>query len=183
MVDQMARLRVGSIYQDSSANRSTPAPESPTRTRLLAKISAARIAAWDSEQENALDALIAVLDWHRPWQLWKQVFKPTYIGDRYLGVGCRSCDWRAASDCPTVRAIAAAFRVTPEPWIAGDPSDTTAPASGLEAVAREAVTEVLDTAITSRALTIGDPTLRREFTAEATDTVSRLFTNFLSEPR
>lgn len=109
MVDQMTHLIVGSIYQDGAEGRRTPAPESPTRTALLAKIAAARIAAWDSEQENALDALLAVLDWHRPSQIWKQIFKPTYIGDRYLGVGCRSCNWRAASDCPTVRAIATAF--------------------------------------------------------------------------
>lgn len=183
MVDQTTRLRVGSIYQDASDSRRTPAPESPTRTRLLAKIAAARIATWDSEQENALDALIAVLGWHRPWQIWKQVFKPTYIGDRYLGTGCRSCNWRAASDCPTVLAIAAAFRVTPEPWIPGDPSHQGPLSGGLEAVAREAVTEILDTAITSRALTIGDPSRRQELTAEATDTVSRLFANFLSEPR
>ncbi|HDH5422528.1 TPA: hypothetical protein PIH69_002947 [Staphylococcus aureus] len=183
MVDQMTDLIVGSIYQGGAEGRRAPAPESPTRTVLLAKIAAARIVAWDSEQENALDALLAVLDWHRPTQIWKQVFKPTYIGDRYLGVGCRSCNWRAASDCPTVRAIATAFRVTPEPWIPGRQDDASALSSGLETVARQAVIEVLDAAVTSRALAIGDPSLRQEVTAEATDSVCQIFTDFLSEPR
>lgn len=183
MVDQMTHLIVGSIYQDGAAGRRTPAPESPTRTALLAKIAATRIATWDSEQENALDALLAVLDWHRPTQIWKQVFKSTYIGDRYLGVGCRSCNWRAASDCPTVRAIATAFHITPEPWIPGNMADAASLSSGMQAVARAAVVEVLDTAVTSRALAIGDPSLRQELTAEATDSVCQLFTDFLSEPR
>lgn len=183
MVDQMIRLCVGSIYQDSSASRYQPAPESPTRAVLLAKIAAARVVAWDSEQENALDALLAALDWHRPWQIWQQVFKPNYIGDRYLGAGCRSCNWRAASDCPTVLAIAAAFHVTSEPWIPGESNEAIPLPSGVAAVARELVTQLLDDAIASRALAIGDFSLRQEFTAEATETVNRLLIDFLSTDR
>ena len=56
-------LIVGSIYQDSAAGRYTPAPISPAREQLIVKLTAAREAAWDSDQERAVTALLEVLDW------------------------------------------------------------------------------------------------------------------------
>lgn len=104
------RLIVGSIYQDEAPGRRTPAPESDLRTRLLARLKVS--SGWDSDHERAIKALLEVMDWHRPWQHWEQVFDPTYIGDRYRGVGCRSCDWMSENDCPTVQAIAKEFGIS-----------------------------------------------------------------------
>jgi hypothetical protein len=105
-------LLIGTIYHETAPGRWAPAPQWELRDRLTAKLTQAKDTAWDTEHERAAAALLDVLDWHRPWQRWEQVFDPTYIGDRYLGTGCRSCNWSAATPCPTVQAIATAFGIS-----------------------------------------------------------------------
>ena len=62
-----------------------------------------------AREELALRAIKDVLDLHSPWQRWEQVFHPRYVGERYLGPGCRMCGPSPAADCMTVKTIAARF--------------------------------------------------------------------------
>lgn len=177
-------LIIGSIYQDTAAGRYTPAPVSPTRERLIAKITTARAAAWDLEQEQSLTALLEVLDWHRPWQIWRQTFAPTYIGDRYHGVGCRSCDWAAATDCPTVRAIATAFGVQGEPWTAGSEiPEVAAPRGRMTELSGQIVELVLDRTNSRGAIGAVDFTTRTDILDSVGDDVERMIADYLNDPR
>lgn len=36
--------------------------------------------AFDRDAELAVDALIEVMEWRKPWQFWTQMFRPTYVG-------------------------------------------------------------------------------------------------------
>lgn len=185
MTRQLAgNLIVGSIYQDTAPGRYTPAPASPARERLIAKITDARTAAWDSDQERSFDALLEVLDCHRPWQIWRQTFAPTYIGDRYHGVGCRSCDWSSATDCPTVRAIARSFGVESEPWTAGDEIPTVLPLHNrMSDLAGRIVGLVLDRSNDRGAVGAVDFSSRLEVLGPAADDVERMITDYLNDPR
>lgn len=102
-------LKIGRVYQDGDSLRVTPAPQSDIQNALRARLT--RDTPWDTETERALAALLDVLGWHKPWQHWEQVFRPTYIGDRYLGTGCRSCG-PGMTDCPTVTAIASHYGIS-----------------------------------------------------------------------
>jgi hypothetical protein len=108
----MTKLAMGRIYHDGELDRMTLEPLVPSDLRVRLTERLAATGQWDREDEAAFVALRAVMDWHIPWRHWEQIFKPTYIGTRYLGVGCRSCDWRSERDCPTVVAIATAFNIT-----------------------------------------------------------------------
>lgn len=177
-------LIVGSIYQDSAAGRYTPVPISPAREKLIVKLTAAREAASDSDQERSVTALLEVLDWHRPWQIWRQTFAPTYIGDRYQGVGCRSCNWSSASDCPTVRAIAASFGIESEPWTNGTEIPTAVPPhSRMATLAGEVVALVLDRTSDRGAVGAIDFHHRAEALGTVADDVERLIAEHLNDRR
>lgn len=96
---------VGSIYQDSAPDRlATPdVPEAYTDT--LARLEQWQSAAFDLRMENTALALLDILRLHSPWMFWDQIYEPYYIGDRFVGQGCRSCDWKSPNICPTVEII------------------------------------------------------------------------------
>lgn len=94
----------GSIYHDAPARYAAPTPWA-RRDSALVRLAADQQQVFDGHAEQALDALVQVLEWHRPWMHWEQVFDPIYIGDRFEGQGCRSCNWLSPNECPTATII------------------------------------------------------------------------------
>ena len=85
-----ARPRIGKVYDDDYPRPPAPEP-SDLRKRLVAVVDEGLASVWDAREELALRAIKDVLDLHSPWQRWEQVFHPRYVGERYLGPGCRMC--------------------------------------------------------------------------------------------
>ena len=103
-------MKVGVTYEDAHREMFPTEPErSPMRKALdKAVVQALDADVFDRLAESAIKALAVALDLHQPWFNWEQQFKPTYVGDKYLGVTCRACDNVPAgqSDCWTVQEIA-----------------------------------------------------------------------------
>lgn len=103
-------LKVGRVYTE------LPPLERMTSTYY----EAVKARAWeiwrgsfDYDTQRSGQALLSVLAWHTPWRHWEQVFRPTYVGDRFLGGGCRSCG-PGMYPCLTVRAIGDALHISPD---------------------------------------------------------------------
>lgn len=110
----MTGPKIGRVYADDdpvSQNRPDRPEPSLMRKAILLKLEQMKAAAFDRDAEQAFDALEEVMKWHQPWQFWTQVFRPTYIGERYDGAGCRSCGPSPSRDCMTVRGIAQGLRI------------------------------------------------------------------------
>lgn len=106
-------LVAGRLYRDDDGHPHAEAQLEPwdLRDRALAVLREDLEMVFDSADERRIRALLDVLDWHRPWMRWEQVFAPRYVGSRFLGQGCRSCG-PGKTECGTARAVAAALGIT-----------------------------------------------------------------------
>lgn len=101
----------GLLYRKGDP-RPEPPKDSDFRTATLERLREIRAAAFDQDTENTARTLLAVMDWHKPWAHWRQLLRPAYIGDVYLGTGCRSCG-PGPADCATVREIGQQLGIEP----------------------------------------------------------------------
>lgn len=101
----MSPVRIGTILKDGEEYPVAPEPSS-LRLALLARLRETKAAAFDQDAEQMASALLSVMDWHEPWVHFEQIFRPTYLGTRYLGPGCRTCGTMPMADCLTVQTIA-----------------------------------------------------------------------------
>ena len=101
------KLRIGKVYSDEELKAFGVILPEPSLMGMAVwmKLQEMKDAVWDRDAEMCVDALLEVIEWHKPWQHWEQVFRPTYVGTRYLGPGCRTCG-PMPGDCMTVRGIA-----------------------------------------------------------------------------
>lgn len=84
----------------------TPIPDSAVRLRILNRLSEMHQAA-DESTEQLVQAMISVLDYHRPWRREVHVIENSvHAGEQHVIAGCRSCSWSYRTDCPTVMAVA-----------------------------------------------------------------------------
>jgi hypothetical protein len=85
----------------------TPIPDSEMRLRILDRLNTMHMQAFDQWTEQLVKAMLAVLDYHRPWRREIQVFESAqHAGEQQVIAGCRSCSWSYRTDCPTVQAVA-----------------------------------------------------------------------------
>jgi len=105
-------LRVGSIYQDGeTAGMATDPERWEMRDAAVSLLQEALDGVFDRDDERRIRALLEVLDWHKPWMQWEQVFAPYYAGTRFHGQGCRTCGLVGKRPCSTVLAVTAALGI------------------------------------------------------------------------